>query len=363
MNKKTRIIAITAIALFVLGMIFFPRIKNHFSKSEATTAIMPPSGGGARQVLSVNAKVMKYETLENVFRTMGVLLPYEEVNLVFETTGKITNIYFREGAFVRRGQLLAKLNDNILQAELQRLEVQVPLLESRVARQQHLLERDAVSLEAFESVTTELDRLRADIALAQARIAQTELRAPFDGYIGLRFVSEGTFATTQTVISTLTQTTPLKLDFSVNQSQANYIQPGQTLNFTAGTDLLNNFEAQIYAVEPRLNEQTFTLRARALYDNRHGLLRPGNSANIQIVVNEHDNALLVPSISLVAEMGRNFVYVYENGIARARNVTTGMRTAGAIQITNGLHAGDTLITTGVMQLRNGMAVRLNDLSE
>ena len=361
MSKKTKIILIAAIVLLILGMAFFPRIKNQFSKSDEPVQISQTSS--VRQALSVNARVLRYENLDNVFRTKGILIPDEEINLVFETSGKISRIYFREGSFVRRGELLAKMNDRILQAELRRLETQIPLLESRVSRQRQLLERDAVSQEAYETITTELEKLRADIALVKARIEQTELRAPFDGYVGLRFVSEGAFVTTSTVISTLTRTAPLKLEFSVNEAQANNIRPGMRVNFTAGNDLLNTFEAQIYAVESRLDNQTFTLRARALYDNRRGLLKPGNSANVEILVNEFNDALIVPGISVVAEMGRNIVYVYENGVAHQRTITLGIRTAASVQVLHGLNYGDTLITSGVMQLRNGMAVRLNNLSE
>lgn len=359
MNKKTRIIIIAAIALLILGMALYPQIKKRYFKQNESVEVLPQTSLSFRQPLNVNAKIVKYETLQDVFRNKGLLLPDEEVNLSFETSGKITNIYFKEGTAVKKGELLAKMNDKPLLAELQKLEAQIPLLESRVYRQKQLLEKDAVSQEAYESVTTEMDKLHADIDLVKARIEQTELRAPFDGQIGLRFVSEGAYATPSTVVSNLTKIRPLKLEFSVNEPQANEIRPGLKIIFTAGNDLQNKHEAYVYAVETRLDQQTLTLKARAMYDNPKGLLKPGNSVAVEILMNEYDEALVVPGIAVIAEMGRDIVYVYENGVAKQRIVTKGMRTASSVQILKGLSYGDTLITSGVMQLRDAMPVKLN----
>ena len=358
MNKRTKIITFIAIAILILGMAFFPKIKKHYFKQDEVTETTPQNPSPLRQPLNVNAKILKHETLQDIFRTKGMLLPDEEVSLSFETSGKITDIYFKEGTAVEKGALLAKMNDKPLQAELQKLKAQIPLLESRVYRQKQLLEKDAVSQEAYESVTTEMDKLHADIDLVKARIEQTELRAPFDGQIGLRFVSEGTYASPTTVISNLTKIRPLKLEFSVNEAQANDILPGLKVLFTAGNDAQKH-QAYVYAVETHLNEQTLTLKARAMYDNPRGLLRPGNSVNLEILMNEYSNALVVPGIAVIAEMGRDIVYVYQNGIAQQRIVKKGMRTASSIQILTGLNYGDTLITSGVMQLRDAMPVKLN----
>lgn len=360
MSKKTRVILIVAIGLLILGMAIYPQVKKrYFKQNESSEQVIQAPVSPRRQPLNVNGKILKFETLQDIFRTKGMLIPDEEVNLSFETSGKITYIYFEEGTFVQKGTLLAKMNDKPLQAELQKLEAQIPLLESRVYRQKQLLEKDAVSQEAYESVTTEMDKLHADIDLVKARIEQTELRAPFDGQIGLRFVSEGTYATTSTIISTLTKITPLKLEFSVNEAQANEIRPGLKVKFTAGNNMLSKHEAKVYAVETRLDEQTLTLKARAMYDNPDGLLRPGNSVNIEILMSEFDDALVVPGIAVIAEMGRDIVYVYENGFAKQRIITKGLRTASSVQILKGLNYGDTLITSGVMQLRDAMPVKLN----
>ena len=361
MRKPVKILVFVGIILLILGMIFYPKIKNSFvSNNEQAPA--PSMGSPRSQSLSVNAVVLKPQSLNDVFRTKGVFLPDEEVDLTFETSGKITELNFKEGSFVNKGQLLAKVNDAPLQAELKKLESQLPLAQERVYRQRTLLAKDAVSQEAFETVTTELDKLKADIELVKARIAQTELRAPFSGMIGLRMVSEGAYASPQVMISKLTKISPLKIEFSVNERQENEIVDGTKLTFTVENDL-NTYEASVYAVETSLEVSTLSLKARARYSNPGGKMKPGRSANIEIQLREITNTLVIPSMSSIAEMGQDIAYTYNNGKAHRVVLTKGLRTASSVQVLEGLSIGDTLLTTGVMQLRDGMNVSIAQLEE
>lgn len=360
MNKKTRIALIVIILLLIAGMAFYPKIKQVFSSGEEpSTPGSENSGAQNRQILNVNAQILKYQNLNDVVIGKGRLLPDEEVDLSFETSGKITEISFKEGSNVKKGQLLAKVNDKPLQAELNKLKAQVPLAQDRVFRQKTLLAKDAVSQEAYESVNTELDKLKADIELVEARIAQTELRAPFDGVIGLRQVSEGTYASPTTIIARLTKITPLKLEFSIPEKQADAITVGTNVNFTLENDL-NTYQAQVYALESNLDTKTFTMNMRAIYPNAGGKHRPGRSAQIEIKLREIKNTLVVPSISILAEMGRDIAFVYKNGKAHQVTLEKGMRTASSVQIVNGLNVGDTLLVTGVMQLRDGLPVSIDE---
>ena len=355
MTKRTKIIVIAAIALLIIGMASYSKITNNASSDQPKE-----TSAHRRQPLNVNAQIIKYEAISDVIRTKGLLMPDEEVDLAFEASGKITHIYFKEGAVVKRGELLAKVNDEPLQAELRRLTAQVPLAKDRVARQRVLLDKDAVSQESYESVALELEKLYADIELIKSRIAQTELRAPFDGIMGLRHVSEGAFASPSTVISRLTKVSPLKLEFSVNEKQVSHIKPGTTLLFTV-EDSNEFYPATIYAIESSIDAATLSLKARALYANAERKLKPGQSAQIEINLDEIKNAIVIPSLSSLAEMGIDIVYVYRNGKAEQVAVQKGIRTASSVQITDGLKAGDTLLVTGVMQLRDGMDVTINNL--
>ena len=354
MSKTTKIILFSIIGLFILGMAFYPSLSNKNKKEEKASNSTPAPPG--RMPLNVTTKILQPEKLTDKAHLTGSFLPDEEVDLTFETSGKITNIFFKEGSFVKKGTLLAKVNDNLLLAELQKLEAQIPLAEDRVFRQNALLERDAVSKEAFEQVRTELEKLRADIDLVKARIAQTELRAPFDGMIGLRQVSEGNYATPTTIIVTLTKISPLKIEFSVNERHSNYIKTGTPITFS--TDNLNTYKAQVYAVESRINSKTKTKKARAIYSNTDGKLNPGGTAYIEITLHETENAITVPNEAIIAEMGRDIVYVYSDGKAKLFEVNKGIRTESETEILSGLQKGDTVIISGILQLRDGLPVNI-----
>ena len=363
MTKKSKIILFSAIALLLAGIIFYPKIKSLFISDNQSVNTGGASPKSARnQTLSVSAQVIKYSHLIDNISTKGLLIPDEEVDLSFEISGKITEILFAEGSSVKKGQLLAKVNDKPLQAELKKLEAQLPLAQDRVVRQRTLLEKDAVSQEAFESVTTELEKLLADMELVKTRIAQTELRAPFDGVLGLRLVSEGAYASPQTVIAKLTKISPIKLEFSVNERQVNDVRNGTKINFTLESGEKQNYQATVYAVESKLDEQTLSLKVRASYPNADGRIKPGHSATIDIILREIDNAIVAPSLSVIAEMGRDIAYVYKSGKAEQREIKKGLRTASSIQILDGLQVGDTLLVTGVMQLRDGMNVRIDNFN-
>ena len=363
MNRTTRITLFTIIALLIAGMALYPVFSKQWKdekEPKETASIPTPRPGGRGMPLNVAVKIIKPEHLIDIIRATGNLIPDEDVDLTFETSGKITNIYFQEGSMVKKGDLLAKVNDKPLQAELAKLLAQIPLANDRVSRQKALLEKDAVSKEAYEQVTTELEKLHADIDLAKARIAQTELRAPFDGVIGLRQVSEGSYASPTTVVASLTKIIPLKIEFSVNERYANLIRQGTHISFNVPPDL-KSYSAQIYAVESRIDLKTRTLKARALYPNANGRLTPGRTTSIEIKSNEIVNALTVPNEAIVAEMGRDIAYLYSNGKAKQIEVIKGIRTESDVQAVQGLHAGDTLIVTGVMQLRDGLDVNIDNI--
>lgn len=360
MTKRTKIILFSAIGILILGMALYPTIKKSIKKDEKMPVSAPGGGAGQRNPLVVNGLVLNYGTLNDVFRTKGVLLPDEEVDLSFEMSGKITNIQFNEGTSVKQGQLLAKINDKPLQAELKKLETQLPLANERVFRQKTLLEKDAVSQETYEVVVTDLEKLKADIELIKTRIAQTELRAPFSGIIGLRQVSVGAYASPSTIVSKLTKISPLKLEFSVNERQIDDIKPGTPLKFSIENEKVQ-YEASVYAIESQLDAQTLSLKARARYANPGGRLKAGQSATIEIRMRQITNTIVVPSISTIAEMGRDIAFVYKGGKAQQVVLTKGLRTENSVQVISGLAIGDTLLTTGVMQLRDGMTVKLGNV--
>ena len=358
MNKKLKTGLIIVICTGLVGWGIYtqmPKPNEELAEADKIMTRQSPT----KKILNVNAAIVRPQVLVDEIPIIGSLLPDEEVNLSFETSGKITDINFEEGTHVTKGQLLAKVNDRPLQAQLQRLVAQLKLAEDRVFRQDALLKRDAVSKEAYEQVKTELATLNADIELVRAQIEQTELRAPFDGIIGLRQVSVGTYASPSTIVAKLTKIAPLKLEFSVPESYAKDVRVGTSLNFNL-TGSLNKYEAQVYARESSLDPETRSLTIRALYPNPSGIM-PGRYASITLRKQEFENALAIPSEAIVPEMGKDKVFLYKNGKAEPVEIATGIRTEALVQAVAGVEEGDTVIISGTQQLRTGMAVTIDNI--
>ena len=345
---------VTAIVAGVSVFGYFQLIPRQ--NEELATVDKTPAKNN-KKVLNVTAKILKPQLLTDEILTVGKLVPDEEVQLTFETSGKITEIYFKEGTFVEKGTLLAKVNDSQLQAQLARLEAQVPLAQDRVYRQSALLQRDAVSKEALEIVKTELATLNADIEQVKANISMTELRAPFDGIIGLRQVSVGAYASPSTIVATLTSITPIKIEFSVSERYARDVKKGTRLYFNVD-GYTTPFEAQVYATESSLDPETHNLTVRALYSNSDQMLMPGQYTGIRLKQKEITDAISVPAEAIVPEMGKNKVFVYRNGLAEPVDITIGLRTDTQVQVVEGLHSGDTILTSGTLQLRKGSPVNI-----
>lgn len=365
MKTRTRWIIIGLIVLLVAGMIIYPRAKRNREVKESSGALTSVATSVPRsRALNVNAEVVKYTPMTDSYVGLGSVIAFEEANLTFETSGKIVDIFFKEGEFVKEGTLLAKINDAPLQAQLSKLEAQTKLAQDRVYRQQTLLERDAVSQEAYETVVTQYNTLMADIDLVKANIAQTELRAPFDGRLGLRNVSEGAYVSPSTPITTISMTNVLKLDFTVPESYSTEIGPGTRVKFTTTNNrgVLQEYYATVYAVESSVDISTRTLRVRATFTNDLERVVPGNYVSIELLKAEIPDAISVPSESIIPEMGRNLVYVIRDGRAQPVEIETGIRTESRVQALSGLQIGDTLIISGVMQLRTGMEVIINQIN-
>lgn len=317
-------------------------------------------GPGSRQVLFASGYVLVPTDMSEMIYSTATLLPDEEVELSFETSGKVVGIFFEEGKRVKEGELLAKINDKPLQAQLLKIQAQLKLTREREFRQRQLLDRDAISRESYDQVATELQALEADIMLLEARIAETELRAPFNGTIGLRMISEGAYATTQTKIVRLVKLSPLKVEFSIPERYAGEVNAGFPITFNID-GIPGTFEARVYAIDPKVDMNTRTIVARALYPNSKEELKPGRFASVRAELSQITNAVSIPSEALIPEMEGEKVYIFNNGKARERKVKTGLRTESHIQIREGLNFGDTLLTTAILQLRDDLPVQLDTL--
>jgi membrane fusion protein (multidrug efflux system) len=358
MNKNIRIPIILLIVALFSGIILYPKYKSFLLKTFSNSdKIKEPARQGQQRLNAVGYIIVPADMSE-LINSIGTLRPDEEVDLAFETSGKIIGINFTEGTRVKKGDLLAKINDKPLQAQLEKLKAELKMAEAKEFRERSLLGRDAISQESYDQVLTDVQTINADINLIKAQIDMTELRAPFDGKIGLRYISEGSNTTPATKIAKLIKIKPLKIEFSISEKYSSEIRIGYPITFTIdGSNQI--FNAEVYAVDPKVDINTRTIVLRALYPNSNEELKSGRYAGITLELSKIAGAVAIPTEAVIPEMDGEKVFIYKNKKAKSVKISTGLRTENKIQVTNGLTFGDTLITTGIMQLRQDLPIVLD----
>lgn len=352
MKNKKRVVSIISIIAIIAILIL---LKVDFSGSEEPGNSSAPVG--PRRQVAVDIMIIQPQKLQDKIFTNGTTLSNEEVELRAETSGKITQILFEEGKPVKKGELLVKINDAELQATLKKNLSRESLARDKEARFKQLLEKNMTSQQEYDVALSELNSVIADVEFTKAQIEKTEVRAPFDGIIGLRTVSVGTFISTQTNIAKLQSINPIKIDFSVPQKYFGILKEGKPINVKLPNSN-KTFIGKIYAVEPKIEENTRTVKARAKVANERNELTPGAYVEVEIILEEMNSAILVPSFTIVPDIDGEKVFVYRNGRAVLQKVTTGIRTEKDVQIISGLENGDSLIVSGIIQLRPNMPVTL-----
>jgi membrane fusion protein, multidrug efflux system len=316
--------------------------------------------GPAGPAVPVTARVLRPDRLENSIASTGNVLANEDVEIRSEVQGKIVRIAFKEGARVKKGELLVKIDDSELQAKAAQADARRKLAEDNEYRMRKQLEIQAVSQKDYEQTASELALAKGDVQLLKAQLAKTELRAPFAGVVGLKQVSEGAYVSPNTLITTLQEIDPVKIDFTIPGKYYGYVKAGQAVSFSIqGSDA--RFRGKIYAVDPRIDPESRTLRLRALCPNAEGRVLPGAFATIELPLQTVEAALTIPTEALSADARGTKVFLFKGGKAEPRPVQAGLRTDSVVQITGGLSAGDTVITSGVVQIRPGASVTLAHL--
>lgn len=306
--------------------------------------------------MQVRVQVLKPRVLENTIRTTGSLLANESIEVRSETSGRVTVIGFKEGGAVTKGQVLVQINDDDLQAQLRKTELGVQLASDDEGRKKQLLEVSGISQQAYDDSRIKLQSAEADRANLQALIAKTIIKAPFNGKIGLRQVSEGGYVSPNTLITDLQQVSPIKVDFSIPERYGREIAVGKGIVFTLDGDT-TRYTAEVYAVDPAVDIVSRTIGVRAHAPNKDGSLRPGSFAHITVELSTAPRALMIPTEALVPDIEGQKVLLLKGGKAVAARVHTGIRTDREVQLTDGVQEGDTVITTGLLQLREGMEVK------
>ena len=325
------------------------------SKQDKPKAAGP--GGGQRAPAVVKVLAMEPASLAQTLQVTGSVLANEEVELRSEISGRITALNFKEGANVGKGALLVKINDADLRATLKKLRVQESLALKEERRAKLLVDQNLLSVEEYDASVNKLESVRADVEKTESDIAKTEIRAPFSGTVGLRTVSNGSTVTPTTLIARVQQMDPVKVEFTVPERHAGSVRVGSPITFkVAGLD--QEFTGKVYAIEPKIDAATRTLRLRALAANPGRVLVPGAFAKVTLELARVENALSVPTSSVIPHIDGQMVYLLKNGKAVSQNVVPGVRSDSSVQIMEGIKPGDSVIVSGLLQLREGAPVKL-----
>lgn len=327
----------------------------------------PGGAGGQRPSVRADAIVVSTSTVMEQIEVPGTIVANEATEIRPEVAGRITSISFREGSQVGKGATLFKLNDADLRAQLQKLQVQERIARQNENRSESLLKIGGISRQDYETTQLQVSNTSADIAIIREQISRTVVRAPFSGKVGLRLVSLGAYVSPTTILTTISQTGQMKIDFTVPEKYIPHMKSGKYVNFTIEGNN-RNYTARVMATESNIMETTRTLQVRAVVQGDNTDLTPGAFARVKLTFDPDPNAIVIPSQAVVPKARGKSVFVYSNGVAKAVDVTTGIRDSATVQVTSGLEVGDTVLTTGLLSIRpegkvvivnvNGKPVRL-----
>ena len=341
-------------ALLIIGIVGFIayRISSNKSKNDESK-----KSGGKDIPTAVEGIVVKTATFDNNLALSGSVEANEQIEIRSEVSGIVEGIYFTEGSNVKKGQVLFKVNDIELRAQLRQAATKEGLASENQRRAKLLLQKEAISQEEFDIANAEFASMQAQTQLIRAQIGKTSVRAPFSGKIGLRSISPGTYLTPTILVAKLVNTGKLKITFSIPEKYASQVKSGSTIDFTvSGSDKV--YSAKIYAIEPEIAVATRTLQIRAIADNVDGKLFPGTFAEVKLPLTTIKDAIVVPSQAIVPVQNGKKVFISNKGKAKEVMVEATTRTDASILILSGLKAGDTLITSGVMSLKNDSPVKV-----
>lgn len=311
----------------------------------------------AQGILMVDAFLVEQSSVSENVEVPGTLFPFEETQIRAETGGRIIKLNIEEGATVSKGTLLVKIFDQDLQAQLQKLQVQLKINEKTEERNRELLTINAISQQDYDLSTLNVENLRADIEAVRIAISKTEIRAPYTGRLGLRNVSLGSYISPSDIVATIRQVDKLKLEFSIPEKYAKEIGKGYTVRFRVDGGK-EEHQAVVLATENSVDQNTRTLKVRGVVKEIDRELVPGLFAKVNLQLGKNSNALKVPSQAIIPNVRNKQVIVLRKDSVQFTVVETGIRDSAFVQILDGLQPGDTVITTGLMAIRPTTKVKI-----
>ncbi|MBK8523205.1 MAG: efflux RND transporter periplasmic adaptor subunit [Betaproteobacteria bacterium] len=362
-SKRFRVIALVAAGLIALA------VYAYFANRTPSVASMPagaaapggkPGAGGPPAggfPMAVELVTVAPTSLSIDVSAVGSLRSNESVTLRPETAGRISSIGFKDGMAVAKGAVLVALDDAMQAAELAQARANLELARSTQKRNEDLHQRKFISGQALDSSAATLRVQEAAVALAQAKLAKTRIRAPFAGVVGIRNIGIGDYVKDGQELINLEDMQTLKVDFRLPEAMLARLSIGQAIEVTADAQPDEGFTATLDAINPLVDANGRSISCLARLDNAAGKLRPGMFVRARLILDARDNALMIPEQALVADPVQAFVFTVIEGKAKKVPVKTGLRRNAQLEIVEGLKAGDVVVTAGQLKLRDGAPVR------
>ena len=340
----------TFLSLFCLSIILSCGSSTKDSKKKSPQRTAP----------KLNGYIVKAESHSEAIEIPGTIVANEVTEIRPELSGRLVSLNITEGAFVNKGTVLAKIYDGDLQAQLKKLQSQQAIAAANENRASRLLEIQGISRNDYDNTLLTLNNVKADIDVIKTQIYRTEIRAPFSGKLGLRNVSPGAYVSPADILTTINQVRELKLDFPVPEKYTGSIAIGQTVNFTVqGSDQV--YSAKVYATQSNVEVDNRSLVVRARVIGKSNGLIPGAFAKVRLGFAPNDKTIFVPSQAVLPTIKGKQVAIYRNGQAFFNDVEIGIRDSARVEVVQGLKVGDTIITTGVMSLKNEGKVEIGKI--
>jgi membrane fusion protein (multidrug efflux system) len=297
---------------------------------------------------AVDVLVASAKPMSNTLEVSGTVVANEYVELHPEASGRLTYLFVPEGKLIKKGTLIAKVNNADLQAQVDKSRIALDLALKTEQRDKQLLAVNGINQADYDAALNIVNGFKADIEYNQALLDKTILKAPFDGYIGLRQVSVGAYVTPVTLIATLLQLDKIKIDFTIPEDYSSVLKIGATVDVEMD-ESGNKRKAHIIATEPQVNQATRNMTVRAVLENSDA--NPGSFVKVLVNSGLNKKAILIPTNALIPDDKNNQVVLVKGGKADFVNVSTGIRLSNNVEITRGIKEGDTVVVTGVLFAR------------
>jgi membrane fusion protein (multidrug efflux system) len=330
--------------IFALSLLFLSFLGCKKEKDEK--AGPPPP-----QMLQADGYIVKEEPFNSELIATANLLANEQIEIKAPISGQVLAIQFKEGQFINKNSPIIRIDDRIWKAQLVGLNAELLAATSDLTRKKSLLQIEGSTQAEIEMAQSTVDKLKSNIQQLEINIDLANISAPFSGVLGMRDFSTGAFLNTGDVITTLTETNQLKVDFMVAQEYLSSVAIGKSIDVVIGKDTLS---AKIYAINPQISTSSRTINVRALLPaSSKKSIMPGTYAEVLIATNKIEDALLIPTQAIVPQINKQTVFKVKNGKAERVDVIMGNRTDEKVHILEGIASGDTIITSGLLMVKTG----------